>query len=316
MTSNTTTTTLTGRRACSAAAAFAAFLFFWALLLPTPAPAQNAPQNAQNGAASRGLLWEVRGQGCTAWLLGSVHVADESIYPLSTTIENAYRRADVLAVEADVTAPLSPEAQAILESAVYPEGQSLDDDIPQEQQRDLAEHGIDLSPFRHMRPWFAIMAAMQGRLAEMGLRPDLGIDLHFLERAHGQGKPVVELEGMARQLRDIQSLVEMDYKGFVHYTLQDLDRLEEDLSVFLKAWKTGDEALMEERLFMDLRADPGLRPFFEKLFFERNVGMARKVEGYLASGRDHLVVVGSGHLVGERSVVDLLRRAGYDVRRL
>jgi uncharacterized protein YbaP (TraB family) len=73
---------------------------------------------------------------------------------------------------------------------------------------------------------------------------------------------------------------------------------------------------MEERLFMDLRADPGLRPFFEKLFFERNVGMARKVEGYLASGRDHLVVVGSGHLVGERSVVDLLRRAGYDVRRL
>lgn len=267
-------------------------------------------------AGSQGFLWQVQGQDCTVWLLGSIHVADAGLYPLRREIERAWKRSEVLAVEVDVTAPPDQEALELLQDAAYPPGQSLRDDISPQTLAELRGQGLDLQPFLHMRPWFAIMAAAQNRLAELGVDSRYGVDVHFIRRAHEQGREIAELEGMAMQLRDMDALAGSDPEGFVRYMLKDLDRLEQDLDLFLAAWKAGDAERMEDRLFQELRQDPASRPFYEQLFFARNERMAETVEGYLASGRDHLVIVGAGHLLGERSIVDLLERRGYAVERL
>jgi uncharacterized protein YbaP (TraB family) len=41
--------------------------------------------------------------------------------------------------------------------------------------------------------------------------------------------------------------------------------------------------------------------------------MTDKIKSYLEKEGDFFVVVGAGHLVGERSIVDLLRAEGYTV---
>ena len=44
--------------------------------------------------------------------------------------------------------------------------------------------------------------------------------------------------------------------------------------------------------------------------------MAKKIEGFLHSNNNYFVEVGAGHLVGERSIVDLLQKAGFQIKQL
>ena len=56
------------------------------------------------------------------------------------------------------------------------------------------------------------------------------------------------------------------------------------------------------------RVDPKLHTGSVKLFDDRNRQMAQKIDGYLATGQTHFIVVGAGHLVGETGLLKLLAR--------
>jgi len=59
-----------------------------------------------------------------------------------------------------------------------------------------------------------------------------------------------------------------------------------------------------------------LAPIVVKLFDERNMRMTSKIEGYLNSSGSYFVIVGAGHLVGKRGIVELLKNKGYGVEQL
>lgn len=46
----------------------------------------------------RGFMWEVESNGNTVYLVGSMHIADESFYPLRKEFEEAFAEADYLGV--------------------------------------------------------------------------------------------------------------------------------------------------------------------------------------------------------------------------
>jgi hypothetical protein len=52
------------------------------------------------------------------------------------------------------------------------------------------------------------------------------------------------------------------------------------------------------------------------LLNQRNANWARWIEGRLAKPGTAFVAVGAGHLAGSASVISLLQRDGYKVRRL
>jgi uncharacterized protein YbaP (TraB family) len=49
---------------------------------------------------------------------------------------------------------------------------------------------------------------------------------------------------------------------------------------------------------------------------DRNNKWVRDIEGYLNGSGNTMVVVGAAHLVGDNSVVNLLRKRGYKVVKL
>src|SRR4051794_3330992 len=65
-----------------------------ALLAPT--------SRADDKESGKRLFWHVTSEKGEIWLLGSIHVADESFYPLPKEIEQAYKKSNALAVEADI----------------------------------------------------------------------------------------------------------------------------------------------------------------------------------------------------------------------
>jgi len=50
----------------------------------------------------RALFWQVQSDSATVYLLGSIHYADESFYPLRPEIERAFFNSDHLVVEINI----------------------------------------------------------------------------------------------------------------------------------------------------------------------------------------------------------------------
>lgn len=275
-------------------------IFVFALLVPTLAQAEN-----------RGLVWKVKGKNCIIWLAGTLHFANESLYPLPKSIEQGFEQAEVLVVEADITNMTEADIEALTQMAAYPPGDGLSKHVSVRMLKEFKDAGMDLAPFEPLRPWYAVMSGVALKLAGMGYSSDMGIDMHMLKRAHDKGMPVAELESIQGQFKLMASLASKDEKGFLRFMLTDIEKMEEQLNILSNAWKQGDGDGMAKELFSGLKKTPAVLPFYDAIYFKRNRGMAEKIAGYLKSGKDHLIMVGAGHLVGPQSVVELLEKKGF-----
>ena len=79
-----------------------------------------------NSFAQNNFLWQIQSKTSAVYVLGSIHLLKQNIYPLSNTIENAFNRSDSLAVEANVNEIDMANLEKLLISAGYPDGDTLD----------------------------------------------------------------------------------------------------------------------------------------------------------------------------------------------
>lgn len=291
------------------------------LLLAAPAPlAAQAPATAAQPDSGKHFLWKATLDGHTAWLLGSIHVASKSMYPLAPAIEAAFAASPTLIVEADIGALDTGKVQAqILEKGMYPSEQSLKGNLPPplyaKVEKSVPPLGVPLSVADRMRPWLLALTVTSLRMQQMGLESENGIDLHFLTLARGR-KEILELESADFQLRLLSGFSDGLQRLFLEQTLDDPLSTKEEIEKLIGYWRAGDAAGIEDLLFSDRRKEPELEPLFVKLFDERNAAMAGKIEGYLRAGKDFLVIVGAGHLVGETGILRRLSEHGIAVEQL
>jgi uncharacterized protein YbaP (TraB family) len=81
----------------------------------------------------------------------------------------------------------------------------------------------------------------------------------------------------------------------------------------LSAWVHGDVNAIARSFNRDLAASPELR---QALLKTRNANWKTWIEQRMSRPGAVMVAVGAGHLAGRDSVIDLLQRDGYRVRRL
>ena len=74
------------------------------------------------------FFWELNRGGNTLYVLGSIHLANEAIYPLDEVIMAAFERSDLLVEELNFIKPDTLNAQNfVMEHSTLPEGQTLSD---------------------------------------------------------------------------------------------------------------------------------------------------------------------------------------------
>ena len=265
------------------------------------------------------FLWKVTaGQG-TVYLLGSIHAAKPEIYPLDERIEKAFKSADVLVVEVDASADkMLSLAGAMMQKAMYPPGDSLDKhistDLFEQTKQHLARSGIPIDQWKQFKPWFLAITIAMLELQQLGIKPENGIDLHFLNRARGN-KQIQELETADAQLNLLDSFSDVDQERFLKYTIQETDNIARNVNDMIRAWSNGEVDWLTAFLQKPTKDFPELRPLLVKLFDERNKQMAEKIRDYLNTGKTYFVVVGAGHVVGDNGLVKLLSKHG-DVKQM
>jgi len=289
-------------------------IFFVLILLGTSAFTQDtlpAPQKS--------FLWKLQSKTNTVYVLGSLHYSKKEIYPLSEKIEKAFAESEILVVEADVNDIKKIDFQKLMERAFYPENETLEKHVsPEIYERVVKETsglGIPVELLNKQKPWFLAMTLVALESLKLGFDPNLGIDKHFLSEAQGR-KKILELESLDYQFNLLSEFSDKDQELFLLYTLKDLKIMEEELGRLTQAWTSGDTKTLEAILARSPSEDKRLSFIFEKLIYERNRKMASKIEDLLRTSKTYFVIVGAGHLVGDRGIVEILKGKGYLVEQL
>jgi len=276
-------------------------------------------------ANDKAFVWEVSSDNATVYLMGSIHFADKSFYPLRPEIEQAFARSNYLVVELDINKTADDTYNHLLaQNGILKDGATIKDAISEEtwlqlQQR-LQQLNISYDAIKNYKPGVIVLTLSAVQVMQMGFDPALGIDAHFLAKASQQDnpKPVMELETLEQQLN---LFIDTPYgELLLKESLYELDEGELLMADMVRYWKQGDIAQMNKLLFEDaLIENPAFDKIYHKLFYDRNEQMALKIETMLQKKtlqRNYFfVVVGSGHLIGDRGIVKTLREKGFQVRR-
>lgn len=266
------------------------------------------------------FLWEIGSPTARAYLLGSIHMLRQDVYPLAPVIEEAFAASDVLVLEADVfAAPQEELAQTIMAYATYPPGRTLRSELSEQDYVELSgillEAGIPIDSVEPYQPWFVSLMVDQVVAGRLGLRPEYGIDAYFQAKASGR-KEIRELESVEAQIQMLAGFSDQEQVLMMSWVVEDLEHAAEAFDQLLQIWKHGDAQAMEEQVRKEFREDPRFEPIWSVLIDGRNLAMVDRIVTLMGTDQRHFIVVGAAHLVGPRGLVALLRQRGYRVRQL
>jgi len=289
-------------------------IFVFIFLFNSFISVQNAISNTK-----KNFLWKVQSKTNTLYILGSVHSLKKEMYPLNKKIEDSFDKSEVLVVEANINDIGQIDIQRLLETAFYSGNETLEKHVSRETyelvKKEFGGLGVPPELINKQKPWFLALTLTSLELLKLGFDPNYGIDIYFLSKATG-GKKIKELESIDYQINLFSKFSDDDQEVFLLYTLKDINVLGQELDKLMEAWTSGDTKSMESIMSKSITEDRKMSLIYEKIIYERNRNMAARIEELLKTKETHFVIIGAGHLIGNKGIIEILRGKGYDVEQL
>lgn len=277
------------------------------------------------------FLWKVSDENSSVWVLGSLHLADSTLYPLAPVIDSAFTHADELAVEINLNDEevVKEVGEQSARRGELAEG-TLRDLLPEDMWNTVdslcTSWNVPVAMIEKMRPWLAATMLSSYAFMQTGLNTDYGVDFVLLDRAAMEGKAIVGLETAEEQITALADTTESDSSGiyYLKTTLREISEIDSMVVNLMRAWKTGDDEMLRRLLNSEddenedsLSQDGKFKEEHEqRVFVNRNTKMADSIATFLREDRNVFVVVGVAHLALEKdNVIDALRNRGLKVER-
>ncbi len=292
------------------------------------------------------LLWEVKlksNPSKVAYLLGSIHIATPDLYPLNPVIMECWNKSDALAVEINIVdfdaSSLVRNMSDFLPKVVDLTGGKLSNKLPPELYEKVKEKLLG----SEVMPGMTITEAVLDMFTPLGIAAILqlndlgkylalaeynevdGIDKHFLKLATEKNKPIHEVESIGLQMEILFTMFETladDINSYIEGVLDNTNDTDVGLEFdkLLAAWKNGDVDAIDKMMNtsdMPNVSNEQYKKIMDHLLYNRNVNMAKKIEEYLTNTGTYFIVIGAGHYVGKKSIIDILQQTGkYNIKRL
>ena len=278
------------------------------LLLASPSWAQ-----ADTTDTRRPPLFLLEDADSKVYLLGSIHLLPTSAFPLPRSVEDAFAAVEVVAFELDLDAA---EAASPALAHKGMNGISISEALTEPQMKRLdaalVQLGLPVGTMDTFEPWLAALTLSAFDLQKQGPMSEGGVDRHLFDRARDLDLEIVPFETAALQTDVFDGMKLKDQVAYLMSTLDAMESDEDGFAKLLDTWAAGDDDGLAALMTEGMRNTPTLEA---RLLTNRNRAWIPQVEALLARDHDALVVVGAGHLVGDNSVVAMLRDAGYEVVR-
>ncbi len=258
----------------------------------------------------RPMFWSAEKDGKTTYFLGTMHIGIDAESQLPQLVWDKLDAAPVFAMETD------PADPSILGIGRRDDGKTLRDDLGEEYWKKLSAQlePRELDAVNRMKPMIAATILETHGLPKVG-----GMDTLLHGRALNEKKDIVYLEPATKQAALLEKW--MDIRS-VKMMLDEPAKGVEMAKAMVDAYVSGDEKKIVE-LSDSQKADQLAHGYtaaeydqsMEEMLYERNASWIDAIEKMHARGNG-FVAVGALHLVGKRSVLDLLAAKGYKVTRL
>ncbi len=259
------------------------------------------------------------------YLFGSIHEADETLYPLPDYVLDAYEKSDAIAVELDIVEAESDYA-SLLNSFVkfiYTDQKTIKEDISEETYEKgkeiLEEAGLYNFMMDSFKPviWYMMISNAASQDIDIDLDGEWGIDNYFLKEAKEDDKKIIELESADIQYEILENFTKDLQIYLLEQTIDSYEDSKEELKELYKAYKKGNIESLEELLFEeveDSNEEKYIEEFNQKMITDRNKNMTASLEKALKEHDTIFCTVGLAHVIGEGGIKDLLSSKGYTVR--
>lgn len=291
------------------------------LLFSTPGFAQVAQSDLVTEAPEAApAMWRVSDDDSTLYLFGTLHVLPDSETWLNEGIRAAMAETPVTVFEADTTGPAAEAelVRLIQTHGLNPQGVKLSDLLGAKRWRAFSKEarGLGFQPamFEQQRPWLALLTLTTTALTKAGFNSEAGAEQVITDIAKTEGDTFEYLESLEDQILTLASLDDGAMLENFDASLLELGKLGAITQEMLEKWRTGDTAGLRALVLDELKTDAPAA--YASLIVVRNERWRTIIGGILDGAGDHFIAVGAGHLIGDDSVVEMLRTDGFLVERV
>lgn len=264
------------------------------------------------------MIWEATApNGQTAYLMGTVHIVKPDLYPLDTLYDEVFEKSDALVLEVR-TDSLQADFQKLMPKyGLYVAGESIKDHLSEETYKKLAAKldslGTPLAMMQQMKPW-VIATSMEGLEMQKAGYSAQGIDAYFFDKAQKADKEIVSLETTEEQMKIFAGMSDKEQTEYLEYKLSNAQESVEAVDTMMAYWENGKSEKLADFLIDEMENQS--KEAYDNLLINRNKKWVPKIIKLVETGKTPLIAVGSAHLVGEKSVNDLLKKKGFKIKQL
>ena len=278
-----------------------------------------APATAKTPAVARPALWQVSDADTTIYLFGTIHLLPDDIQWRTAKFDKALQGSQQLIVETivdqkDPTKVMSAMASlAFNQPNLRPLAQRVSAAKRPALEAAIKKSGFPPQAFDRMETWAAAFILLGNQYREMHLKGDSGVEAVLRDTFNTEGKPVGELETNLEQFGFFDRLPEKAQEALLEGAIDDSKSADAEFTGMLSAWSNGDVQGIARTFDRDLSGSPELA---QALIHQRNANWSKWIEHRMTQPGALMIAVGAGHLAGKDSVIAMLQRDGYRVRRV
>jgi uncharacterized protein YbaP (TraB family) len=273
---------------------------------------------AADAKTAKPAMWQVSDKDTNIYLFGTVHLLPPGTQWRSPKLDKATREAGTLVVETIIDEK-NPQAFAaeLARLSIRPGLPPIVSRVAPAKQAALraaiVKSGIPEAALNNMETWAAAFALLQLQFKELGVSGTDGVELALRQAFLTAGKRVEQLETNSQQLGFFDTLSEASQRELLEGAVETPVAAKQQFDAMLAAWMSGDVNAIGRTFNAEFQNSPDLK---EVLLKRRNANWAWWLHSRLGQPGTVFVAVGAGHLAGEDSVVELLKKRGLRVKRV
>lgn len=277
------------------------------------------------------MFWEINGvdkngEPSKLYVLGTIHVGDDRLYPLPDFVINSFLESDKLVSElsSEDWENLVPQTVALQvksaqnEAAYIAEtGKTLLDELSENEIKFLLSVLGNMEMVNAMasfEPWVltSALGVIPLQLSKLG-DPSKGVDSNLIAEAKILGKSVDGLDTIQDQF-DVITFGDRETQiMMLHDLLKEyMDGLQSCVQEFTDLYEyylAADEEGLTKMLVLDEKDEESeyAEEYYKVLYLDRNEAWAVKFADYLAEGGTTFIFAGTAHFIGEDSVFNMMK---------
>ena len=281
-----------------------------ALLSFGSAAQARAPQTAKPA------LWQVSDADTTIYLFGTIHLLPSDLKWRTPQLDQAVTNSKELVVETIIDEKNPAKLMSAMASLGLAKGlPPLVERVPPAKRAALRaaikQSGVPEPAYNAMKTWMAAFLLLSNQFKALGLSG--GVEGVLRSDFTASNKPIGELETNLEQLTFFDRLPETAQRNLLEGALEEGASMKREFGGMLDSWSRGDVNGIAKTFDHDLSASPEMR---DLLIRQRNANWSKWIEKRMAAPGEVMVAVGAGHLAGPYSVLEMLKKDGYKIRRV